>query len=217
MMLHFFLIEWRRTYLLHLCSKQSMYYINIAAYWKVSAPGPLGLTNNLLKEIVTYMLEVLTDLGNKIFFDEVTPELDAFFFHRMVVFILKPGKICTDPDSYRGLSMLEGFFKIYSKILANRIQKPLRQIQNEQQFGFTKNKVCLEASRTVIDVILHAKRNHLPLIIISTDFYKAFDSIAHCHIQACLEVFQFPSCFTFNLVVVPLNHYLATSPDVPRY
>ena len=113
--------------------------------------------------------------------------------------------------------MLEGFFKIYSKILANRIQKPLRQIQNEQQFGFTKNKVCLEASRTVIDVILHAKRNHLPLIIISTDFYKAFDSIAHCHIQACLEVFQFPSCFTFNLVVVPLNHYLATSTDVPRY
>ena len=25
------------------------------------------------------------------------------------------------------------------------------------------------------------------------------------------------SCFTFNLAAVPLNHYLATSPDVPRY
>ena len=158
----------------------------------VSAPGPLGLTNNLLKEIVPLILNVLTDLGNRIFFDDEMPALDPFFFHRLVIFILKPGKVCTDPDAYRGLSLLEGFFKLYSKLLANRIQKPMRAIQNPQQFGFTKNKGCFEASRTVLDVIQHAKRNNLPLIVISTDFYKAFDSIAHCHIQSCFELFQFP-------------------------
>ena len=33
-------------------------------------------------------------------------DLEPFLFHRIVIFILKPSKICTDLDSYRGLSML---------------------------------------------------------------------------------------------------------------
>lgn len=223
----------------------------------ISAPGPLGITNNLMRQIIPYMVEILVDLGNKIFFSQTMPDIDPFLFHRLVVFILKPGKLCTDPDSYRGLSLLEGFFKIYSKILANRIQKPMQFIQNPQQFGFTRDKGCLEASRTVLDVAQHSIRTGLPLIIISTDFRKAFDSISLNHIESCLDVYQFPpefrtafmrlvrngtmafqvnsstsqdhdllagsgqgdpkSSFAYNLAAAPLNHYLATSPDVPRY
>ena len=223
----------------------------------ISAPGPLGITNNLMKEIIPFILEILVDLGNKIFFSETMPDIDPFLFHRLVVFILKPGKLCTDPDSYRGLSLLEGFFKIYSKILANRIQKPMKTIQCPQQFGFTRDKGCLEASRTVLDVAQHSIRTGLPLIIISTDFRKAFDSISLNHIEACLDIYQFPpefrtafmrlarngtmafqvnsstsqdhelkagsgqgdprSSFAYNLSAAPLNHYLAKSPEVPRY
>ena len=161
----------------------------------VSAPGPLGITNNLMKEIIPYMIHVLVNLGDRIFFDDQMPEIDPFFFHRLVVFILKPGKDCLDPDSYRGLSLLEGFFKIYSKTLASRIQRPMRHIQDPQQFGFTKNKGCLEASRTVLDTIQHARLNGLPLIIISTDFKKAFDSVSLNHIDACLEAYKFPEKF----------------------
>ena len=223
----------------------------------VSAPGPLGLSNNLLKHIVPFILTILVNFGNRLFFDEDIPDIDGFFFHRIVVFILKPGKSCLDPDSYRGLSLLEGFFKIYSKILASRIQRPMAVIQDPQQFGFTKNKGCLEASRTVIDTIRHARLNNKPLIVISTDFKKAFDSISLDHIEACLDIYRFPEEFkvafmrlvrsgtmqfeinsamsedhelkagtgqgdpkssnTFNLAAAPLNHYLAKSPDVPRY
>ena len=223
----------------------------------ISAPGPLGITNNLMKEILPFIINILVDLGNKIFFSDTLPNIDPFLFHRLVVFILKPGKPCTDPDSYRGLSLLEGFFKIYSKILASRMQKPMRHIQCQQQFGFTRDKGCLEASRTVLDVAQHSIRTGLPLIIISTDFRKAFDCISLNHIEACLDIYQFPaefrtafmrlvrngtmafqvnsstsqdydlmagsgqgdpkSSFAYNLAAAPLNHYLATSPDVPRY
>ena len=222
-----------------------------------SAPGPLGLSNNLLKHIVPFILDILVDFGNKLFFGENIPEIDGFFFHRTVIFILKPGKSSLDPDSYRGLSLLEGFFKIYSKILASRIQRPMMIIQDPQQFGFTKGKGCLEASRTVIDTITHARLNNKPLIVISTDFKKAFDSISLNHIEACLDIYKFPesfktafmrlvrsgtmqfevnsmmsddhelkagtgqgdpkSSFAFNLSAAPLNHYLAKSPEVPRY
>ena len=71
----------------------------------------------------------------------------------------------------------------------------MKHIQDPQQFGFTKNKGCLEASRTLIDTIQHAKNHGLPLIIISTDFKKAFDSISLNHIEACLEVYKFPEKF----------------------
>ena len=65
-------------------------------------------------------------------------------------------------------------------------------IQSPEQFGFTRGKGCMEASRTVLDVIQHAKSNGLPLLVISTDFSKAFDSITHDHIEESLKLYSFP-------------------------
>jgi len=59
---------------------------------------------------------------------------------RTVIFLLTPGKVCTDPDSYRGLSMLEGYFKLYSKILPDRMQREMGIIQNTEKFGFIRGK-----------------------------------------------------------------------------
>ena len=160
-----------------------------------SAPGPTGLSNNITKEISKYILNVLVHMGNDIFFSEELPALPLSFFHRKVVFILKPGKNHTDPDSYRGLSLLETFFKIFSKVLTDRLQRPLKHIQSPHQFGFTKGVGCLEASRTVLDVIHHAIRNNNPLIVLSTDFKKAFDSIDIQHIENCLKIYGLPSSF----------------------
>ena len=221
-----------------------------------SAPGPLGFSNALIKEVAPFITSILAHFGNDLLFGE-SPTFLPWFFHRFVIFILKSGKPTTDPDSYRGLSMLEGFFKIFSKALANRMQSPMRHIQNPHQFGFTANKGTLEASRTVLDAIHHAKLHNLPLLLISTDFFKAFDSIAIQHIENCLNLYQFPepfvkafmrlanngsvqfdvnsvlsqdhpvqkgtgqgdpkSSFGFNLSAAPLNHYLSTSPTVPRF
>ena len=103
--------------------------------------------------------------SNQLFFDDDLPDIDPFFFHRHVIFILKPGKNPLDPDSYRGLSLLENLFKIFSKILANRMLRPLSHIQHPQQFGFTRGKGFLEASRCVLDTIQHAKRHNNPLMI----------------------------------------------------
>merc|ERR1711888_209563 len=107
----------------------------------------------------------------------------------------QPSLAVTDLDSYRGLSMLENIFKMYSKTLANRLTPPLQHIQNIHQFGFTKNKGCLEASRIAIDVIRSANLENKPLIIISTDFLKAFDSISLDHIDNCLRFYEFPTKF----------------------
>ena len=68
-------------------------------------------------------------------------------------------------------------------------------IQSPQQFGFTHGKRIQEATRTVLDVAQYAKKNNRPLILLSTDFYKAFDSISIDHTEKCLEIFEFPEEF----------------------
>ena len=59
-----------------------------------------------------------------------------------------------------------------------------------------KEKGCMEASRTVLDVIQDAKRNGLPLLVISTEFSKAFDTITHDHIEESLRLYSFPERFS---------------------
>ena len=68
-------------------------------------------------------MDILVDLDNNILFADEISDLEPFLFHRKVIFILNPGKVCTDPDSYRGLSMLERYFQLYSNILADRMQR----------------------------------------------------------------------------------------------
>ena len=160
-----------------------------------SAPGPTGITNPLLKFLFPMIREILAAAGNKwLWWDE--PKLPpAGLYHRKIIFILKQGKDRTSPDAYRGLSMLENIYKLYSKILANRMAPVLEQIQDKMQFGFTRNTGCMEASRTIIDAIYEAAQTNTPLININTDVYKAFDMIDKQHIFNCMEFYSFPEKF----------------------
>ena len=135
---------------------------------------------------------VLTEARNKWLFDE-NPQ--GGLLHRKVVFIKKAGRDIRKDDSYRGLSMLENIYKLYSKVLANRLAPALKQVQDKMQFGFTKGIGCREASRTVIDAIYEAAQRDTPLININTDVFKAFDMIDRQHIYNCLTFYGFPLKF----------------------
>ena len=74
--------------------------------------------------------------------------------------------------------------------------KALKEIQDENQFGFTEGKSCMEPTRSLIDVAQFAKQSQQPLIVISTDLYKAFDSISLEHVERCLRFYEFPENFT---------------------
>ena len=76
------------------------------------------------------------------------------------------------------------------------MQRPLKHIQHHHQFGFTAQKGLLEASRSVLDVIRVANLEGLPLIVLSTDFYKAFDSISLEHFGKTLDMYEFTPAFS---------------------
>ena len=160
-----------------------------------SVPGPKGITNRLLKVMFPLIKSILVVASNKLLFEDDCL-LPSWMYHRKVVFILKPGKNPVHEDSYRGLSMLENMFKMFSKVLGDRMAKALKEIQDENQFGFTEGKSCMEPTRSLIDVAQFAKQSQQPLIVISTDLYKAFDSISLEHVERCLRFYEFPENFT---------------------
>ena len=168
----------------------------ISGMKKVSAPGPKGISNKLMKVLQPMLGHLITVAGNKLLQDNNFTGTARWIFKRTVVFILKPGKDPEDEDSYRGLSMLENTFKIYAKILADRLAKVLRDIQDPYQYGFTEGKSCPEPTRTIIDVMRWAVEKREPLLILSTDLFKAFDSIDHNHMENCLRFYGFPDGFT---------------------
>ena len=160
-----------------------------------SAPGPLGISNRLLKHLLPYIKRIMAKAANQWLFEDQELVPPEWLAHKKVVFILKPGRDAKLEDSYRGLSMLENIYKAISKIMADRLSLALLAIQDPNQFGFTRQKGTLEASRTVIDIISEAYRQGKPMVIISTDLYKAFDTVDRAHICNCLELYEFPATF----------------------
>ena len=170
----------------------------------VSVPGPSGITNKLLKAMLPSIKTILVHAGNKLLFGDEA-EIPEWIFHRTVVFILKPGKREDDSDSYRGLSMLENIFKLYAKIIGDRMAGVLKHVQDPHQFGFTEGRSCCEPTRSIIDVMAYAKQTGLPCIVISTDIYKAFDSIDIEHMEKCLRFYGFPDEYVKAFMLLSRN------------
>ena len=170
-----------------------------------SVPGPLGISNRLLKVVYPIIQDILVKAANKLMFSTNPVQRPAWLYHRKVIFIPKPGKDLKSDDSYRGLSMLENIFKAFSGVIAKRMSKVLKHIQDPGQYGFTEGKSCMEPTRTVIDTIQYAVSNHKSLCVLSTDIYKAFDTVSIAHIERSLDFFQFPEEYK-NAFMVLARH-----------
>ena len=65
-------------------------------------------------------------------------------------------------------------------------------VQSPHQYGFTHNRSISDASRVVIDTLQEANRQRTPIIMLSTDFSSAFDSITFDHLENVMRIFNFP-------------------------
>ena len=82
-------------------------------------------------------------------------------------------------------------YKLYSGVIAQRLNKVLTKIISNSQFGFVKGKYIGEAIRTTYDALEYAKQTKRASILLLINFRKAFDSLSHEFIKACLKQFGF--------------------------
>jgi hypothetical protein len=114
----------------------------------------------------------------------------------------------TDPNSFRGISLLTSAEKILSIIILKRIKEPLEKHLLHQQSGFRSSKSCSNATFVLTRFLEEAIRLQRPRIFTFVDFSKAFDSLDWSTMWKVLRAQGMPSR------IVDLIHKLYTGSTI---
>jgi Reverse transcriptase (RNA-dependent DNA polymerase) len=168
---------------------------------KKKSPGPDGLNYEFYIKNFNVLGDDLVHIFNN--FLENPRSIPKKFSEGAIILIPKNKNIATIED-LRPISLLNCDYKLFAKILANRISKILHTIIGEGQSACLKGKSCignLMKIRNLISSLQRSKRTKIA--IMSLDLQKAFDNVKLEYLWACLEKFGFPD----NLINVLKNIY----------
>ncbi|CAD6185753.1 unnamed protein product [Caenorhabditis auriculariae] len=111
----------------------------------------------------------------KIEYDEIFKIPEQWKVSKTIL-IPKKGDL-TDLNNFRPISLLSVVYKLFTKIIVNRLEKKLDDFQPPSQAGFRRNFCCLDHIHTLTQVVERHREYHLPLALAFVDYRKAFDSV----------------------------------------
>ncbi len=107
--------------------------------------------------------------------------------------------------NWRNISILSVFYKIFSKCIANRLNKYINKITGREQKAYKSSHICQELVLNVLEMMNEAKKmNDIPMCVLSIDFSSAFDFLSHNYINDILEFLNFGPFFR-SLVEIDLK------------
>lgn len=127
------------------------------------------------------------------------PDLQATFQHvtstcaslhplnNSYVVLIPKKEHATEPKDFRPISVVNAIQKIFSKILATRLQLILGTLIDESQTGFLKGRHITEGFLYVQQTIQYARLSNTPLAAFKDDTTKAFDTISWEYITHILQ------------------------------
>ena len=98
-------------------------------------------------------------------------------------------------ENWRPISLLNVDTKIISKSLASRFSPVLPTIISSDQTAYVKGRCIGESIRLISDILDISHKYSIPDYMLTVDLQKAFDSIDHIFLLACLKKFGFGKKF----------------------
>lgn len=117
---------------------------------------------------VTSILEELKRLFNSIIAAGAIRGIVALFFKKGDKTLLK---------NYRPITLLSHVYKLFSKVLTNRLASRFDAFQPPEQAGFRKGYSTIDHIHTVRQVIQKSEEYNQPLCLAFVDYEKAFETI----------------------------------------
>ena len=150
------------------------------------SPGPDGICMEMYKNTLNDILPFLHKLFNDTFDTSSFPD---DWSGSIITPLHKKGSV-SNPDNYRGISLIDSICKIFMHILSSRLSNCCEHyhVIDESQAGFRKGYSTVDnifILTSLIQKYLSKKRDRFFCIFI--DFKKAFDSIRHDKLWDALE------------------------------
>ena len=153
-----------------------------------TANGPDDIHNKMLQNLSKSCLNQLLKFFNYIWLSGSFPD---FWRHSFLIPVLKKGKVATDPNNYRPITLSSCLCKLMERMVSFRLMWILetRNLLSSEQSGFRKN-------RSAVDGLIHlgtdARKSFLlkhHLVAVSFDLEKAYDTTVRFKILEYLHDF----------------------------
>lgn len=165
------------------------------------ASGENQITAELWKNVNKNAIESLRNIFVEIWKKEKVPDE----WKMALIHPLHKKGSKTDPNNYRGISLLDVTYKIFSKVLFNRAEPQLDHQLGEYQAGFRKGRSCPEQILNLKNLMAYQKSRAKSYVITFIDFQKAYDSIDRESLFSVLKEFNLDSKTT-NLIKETLSN-----------
>jgi len=129
-----------------------------------------------------------------------------------------------EPQNYRGISILNTCFKIYSRILNMKLQNYSEVFMTETQNGFRKRRSCTDPTFCLKLLIEKRREFNLETHLLFIDYEKAFDNIQRQILFNILKSRHIPdtllkeivNIYTKNKIFIKFNNKLSTSVEINK-
>jgi len=146
-------------------------------------PGIDDISSDVHKAGGTEVIEQLTGLYIQILEEKKLPQS---WKEAKIILLYKKGDKA-DIKNYRPISLLSHAYKIFTRIIQNRIKRVLDKNQPREQAGFREGYSTTDHLQALNQLIEKANEYQLKLCIGYIDYEKAFDSVEHDNLFAALR------------------------------
>ena len=147
------------------------------------AAGDDNVTNEMLKLGGSPLVEILTRLFNRCLTDKQTPDS----WKNAVLILLHKKGDKANLKNYRPISLLPAIYKVFSRIILDRIRQQLNFNQPTEQAGFRPGYSTVDHLHTINQLIEKANEFGIPICIAFVDYEKAFDSVDFVPVMEALK------------------------------